>query len=115
MLRESGHHGRSFLTLIMRLLKLCGWNVPDRFKQPPVIEPVHPVERLLELDLVLHCGDSTKGEYLHTLNVVDIATSWCEPVALPSRSQEAVKEGLEKVRGRLPFPLLGIDSESERS
>jgi len=47
--------------------------------------------------------------------VVDIATSWCEPVALPSRSQEAVKEGLEKVRGRLPFPLLGIDSESERS
>jgi hypothetical protein len=67
----------------------------------------------VELDLVLHCGVSSKGEYLHTLNVVDIASSWCEPVALRNRSQEAVEEGLEKVRGRFPFPLLGIDSDND--
>jgi len=36
----------------------------------------------LKLDLVLPCGESTKGGFLHTLNAVDIATSWCEPVAL---------------------------------
>jgi len=67
----------------------------------------------VELDLVVHCGQSTKGEYLHTLNVVDIATSWCEPVALRNRSQEAVKEGLKEVRQRLPFPLVGIDSDND--
>lgn len=67
----------------------------------------------LELDLVLHCGASSKEEYLHTLNVVDIATSWCEPVALRNRSQEAVRAKLEKIRGRLPFPLLGIDSDND--
>ena len=67
----------------------------------------------LELGLVLHCGASSKGEYLHTLNVVDIATSWCEPVALRNRSQEAVQAKLEEIRGRLPFPLLGIDSDND--
>jgi len=67
----------------------------------------------VELDLVLHCGESTKGAYLHTLNVVDIVTSWCEPVVLMNRSQEAVKTGLEKIRRRLPFPLLGIDSDND--
>jgi hypothetical protein len=67
----------------------------------------------VELDLVLHCGESTKGAYLHTLNVVDIATAWCEPVVLMNRSQEAVKNGLGKIRNRLPFPLLGIDSDND--
>ena len=67
----------------------------------------------VELDLVLHCGESTKGEYLHTLNVVDIATYWCEPMVLKNRSQEAVKEALEEVRERLPFPLKGIDSDND--
>jgi len=65
------------------------------------------------LDLVLHCGESTKGAYLHTLNVVDIATAWCEPVVLMNRSHAAVKNGLEKIRNRLPFPLLGIDSDND--
>lgn len=69
----------------------------------------------VELDLVLHCGESAKGEYLHTLNAVDIATSWCEPVVIANRSQEMVKEGLEKIRSRLPFPLLGIDSDNDRA
>ena len=62
---------------------------------------------------MLHCGERTKGAYLHTLNVVDIATAWCEPVVLPTRSQAAVKDGLEKIRHRLPFPLLGIDSDND--
>ena len=67
----------------------------------------------MKLDLVLHCGESTKGAYLHTLNVVDIATAWCEPVVLPNRSQTAVKGGLEKIRNRPPFPLLGIDLDND--
>ena len=67
----------------------------------------------LELDLVVHCGESAKGEYLHTLNTVDIATSWCELAVLPNRSRQAVKSGLEKIKKRLPFPLLGIDSDND--
>lgn len=67
----------------------------------------------LELDLVAHGGESAAGEYLHTLNAVDIATGWCEPLALPNRSQQAVREAIDRMRQRLPFPLLGIDSDND--
>jgi len=67
----------------------------------------------VELDLVLHSGPSTAGEYLHTLNAVDICTAWCEPVIVENRSREAVRAGVEKIRARLPFPLLGIDSDND--
>jgi len=29
---------------------------------------------LVEMDLVAHCGESVAGEFLHTLNVIDIET-----------------------------------------
>jgi hypothetical protein len=67
----------------------------------------------VELDLVAHCGTSIEGEYLHTLNVVDIATSWCEPVVIRNRGREEVTRALEEVKGKLPFPLLGIDSDND--
>jgi hypothetical protein len=65
----------------------------------------------LEIDLVAHCGETTAGEYLHTLSAVDIDTRWYEPVALPNRSQKATFEGIRTLRYRLPFPLLGLDSD----
>ena len=58
-----------------------------------------------------HCGETTAGEYLHTLSAVDIDTRWYEPVALPNRSQKATFEGIRTLRHRLPFPLLGLDSD----
>jgi hypothetical protein len=67
----------------------------------------------LELDLVAHCGDSTKGEYIHTLDTVDVATGWSECVAVPNRGQLAVFQALQLIRTRLPFPLLGIDSDND--
>jgi hypothetical protein len=67
----------------------------------------------LEIDLVAHCGETTAGEYVHTLSAVDVATGWFEPVALLNRSHQTVEEALEKVRGQLPFPLLGIDSDND--
>jgi len=33
----------------------------------------------LEMDLVAHCGQTTAGEYLHTLSAVDVDTRWFLP------------------------------------
>jgi hypothetical protein len=44
-------------------------------------EPGH-----MEVDLVHHCGLSASGEYVHTLQMVDIATGWVELVAVLGRS-----------------------------
>lgn len=58
-----------------------------------------------EVDLVHHCGGSTAGEYVHTLQMVDVATGWSERVAILGRSQRAMEGGFRRILGRLPFPV----------
>jgi hypothetical protein len=66
----------------------------------------------VEMDLVAHCDDTTAGEYLNTLCVVDIDTRWTEMVAVLNKGQQATFEGIKTMRERLPFALLGIDSDN---
>ncbi len=66
----------------------------------------------LEIDLVAHCGASTSGEYINTLDMVDVATGWTECAAVKGKSQAAVFTALKRVRERLPLPLLGLDSDN---
>jgi len=66
----------------------------------------------MEIDLVAHCGDNTTGQFLNTLTCTDVCTSWTDITGLPRRSQEAVCEAIHQMRQRLPFPLLGIDSDN---
>ena len=66
----------------------------------------------IEVDLVAHCGDSAEGFYLTTLSTVDVATGWCEPVAVWGKGQSRVGGAVYDVRKRLPMPLLGLDSDN---
>jgi hypothetical protein len=66
----------------------------------------------LEADLVAHCGDSAGGFYLTTLSTVDVATGWCEPVAVWGKGQERVGGAVHHVREQLPMPMLGLDSDN---
>jgi hypothetical protein len=66
----------------------------------------------LEIDLVAHCGNSTEGHFLNTLTCTDLSTGWTDVTALLYRSQQAVSESIHHMRQRLPFPLLGIDSDN---
>jgi hypothetical protein len=66
----------------------------------------------LEIDLVAHCGNSTQGQFLCTLTCTDLCTGWTDVTGLLHRSQQAVSEALRRMRQRLPFALLGIDSDN---
>lgn len=66
----------------------------------------------LEIDLVHHCGDSPSGEYIHTLDSADVATGWNECAAFMGRSRRYTIKGTERIRQRLPFPLLGVDFDT---
>jgi hypothetical protein len=66
----------------------------------------------LEVDLVPHCGDSADGFYLTTLSTVDVASGWSECVGVWGKGQERVGGAVHRVRQRLPFPLLGLDSDN---
>lgn len=53
----------------------------------------------LEIDLVAHCGESTGGTYLCTLNCVDVATGWTECEGVANKGQKAVFEALHVASG----------------
>jgi hypothetical protein len=66
----------------------------------------------MEIDLVAHCGGTSSGDFAYTLTMTDIHTGWTELIGLTNRSQITVEAGIEIVRKRLPFILLGIDSDN---
>jgi hypothetical protein len=65
-----------------------------------------------EIDLVAHDGGLALGDYCQTLDLTDICTGWTETEAVPNKAQVWVFEAIQTIRGRLPFPLLGLDSDN---
>lgn len=66
----------------------------------------------VEIDLVSHDGGNTRGDYMQTLDVTDVCTAWTETQAVKNKAQIWVFEALKDIKDRLPFPLLGIDSDN---
>ncbi|HEX3034955.1 MAG TPA: transposase [Thermodesulfobacteriota bacterium] len=66
----------------------------------------------IQIDLVEHCGQSARGEYINTLSTTDISSGWWEGEAVMGRSQEAVFNGLKELRNRFPFALKEIHSDN---
>ncbi len=65
-----------------------------------------------EVDLVHHCGESAAGEYLHTLQLIDVATGWSERAAVRGRGQAAMEAGFRRILARLPFPLVHLHPDN---
>ena len=66
----------------------------------------------LQIDLAAHCGESTEGHYLATLDCVDVCSGWCECIVPANRGEQAVLAALQQIRQRLPVPLLGLHSDN---
>ena len=65
-----------------------------------------------EIDLVGHEGGNARGEFAFTLDFVDVKAQWTEQIAVINKAQIHVFAGIKTIRRRLPFPLLGYDSDS---
>jgi hypothetical protein len=72
-----------------------------------IAEPGH-----CEVDLVHHCGPSASGDYLHSLQMMDVATGWSERVAVLGRSGLAMEAGFRRILTRLPFALLELHPDN---
>jgi hypothetical protein len=70
-------------------------------------EPGH-----FEADLVHHCGPSASGEYVCTIQMVDVATAWSERVAVLGRSYLVIEDGFNRILSRLPFPVCEIHPDN---
>jgi hypothetical protein len=69
----------------------------------------------LEMDLVLHCGASTAGEYAHSLSALEIGSAWWEGEAVMGRAQGRIFEAIKEIRARTPFMWRGIDSDNDNA
>ena len=65
-----------------------------------------------EVDLVHHGGISSSGQYVHTLQMVDVATGWSERVAVFGRSYLTMQDGFERILARLPMPVKEIHPDN---
>lgn len=66
----------------------------------------------LEIDLVSHSGASAAGEFLHTLDCVDLHTTWVERHAILGKSRQRVVQAMTTIEQQLPFALRGVDSDN---
>jgi Integrase core domain len=66
----------------------------------------------MEMDLVAHCGAVSRGSYIHSLVLTDIASGWTEAAPLVVRESSLVVETLERVRAGLPFALRALDVDN---
>ncbi len=64
------------------------------------------------MDLVYHGGASPSGQYVHTLQMIDVATGWSERVAVLGRSYCVMEDGFGRALARFPFPVLEIHPDN---
>lgn len=70
-------------------------------------EPGH-----FETDLVHHCGPSASGEYVCTIQMIDVATGWSERRAVLGRSYRVMEDAFSRILARLPFLVLEIHPDN---
>ena len=65
-----------------------------------------------ELDSVAFCGESLVGHHVWGLNFVDVCTGWVGLDAVMGKGQAGIHQATQDFQKRLPFPILGLDSDN---
>lgn len=66
----------------------------------------------LEADTVAHCGNSLLGDFVWSLTLTDICTTWTENRATWNKGSSGVKTRIEDIENKLPFAILGFDCDN---
>lgn len=82
-------------------------NIPIKTEHWQQTQPGH-----LQIDTVAHCGASTAGQYVSTLNTVDVASGWVEPRAVWGTGEQGVVRAFKSIENTLPFALRGVHSDN---
>jgi hypothetical protein len=66
----------------------------------------------VEADTVAHCGGSLEGEFVWSLTLTDICTTWTESRAVWAKGSTGVVEQIQDIESFLPFVLHGFDCDN---
>lgn len=66
----------------------------------------------MEADTVAHCGNSLAGDFIWSLTMTDIQTTWTECRATWNKGATGVLEQIKAIEASLPFALQGFDCDN---
>ncbi len=66
----------------------------------------------LEVDTVAHCGGSMRGDFVWSVNFTDVYSGWAALGAAWNCGKHGILEQTRDAEERLPFPMLGFDSDN---
>lgn len=82
-------------------------HIPIRADNDGITEP-----GFVQADTVAHCGNTTGGEYAHTLTATDVLTTWTETQANWKKESVHVCEAFPEIEKRFPFQFIILKSAS---
>lgn len=65
----------------------------------------------MEMDTVAHNGGDPSGEFIYSLDMVEIYSGWSEQGAVKGKGEAGIIKIINNIRGDLPFNLRGLDSD----
>jgi len=101
--RKYGARGRSGTRPGTQLLH----QIPIKTSHWDVSEP-----GFMQADTVCHGGDSTDGNFVHSLTLTDICSGWTENRATWNKGADGVLEQIKDIEQVLPFPIQGFHSDN---
>jgi hypothetical protein len=66
-----------------------------------------------EVDLVHHGGPSSSGDYVYSLQMIDVATGWSERAAVLGRSYVVMQDAFQYLLTHVPFPVLELHPDND--
>ena len=66
----------------------------------------------MEMDTVAHNGGDPAGEFIYSLDMVEIASGWSEQYAVMGKGEKGKASAIANIKNNLPFNLKGLDSDS---
>jgi len=66
----------------------------------------------MEMDTVAHNGGDPSGEFIYSLDLVEIYSGWSEQLAVLGKGREGMVSAIDRAKKGLPFTLRGLDSDS---
>lgn len=117
---------RISISTVQRILKRIGQDQRRRSRRRPpgttnTVAREIPAGRIdwdekqpghFEVDLVHHCGPITSGNFMHTLQIIDVATGWSERVAALGRSSLVMADAFQRLLHRLPLPIIELHPDN---
>jgi len=64
------------------------------------------------MDTVAHNGGDPSGEFIYSLDMVEIYSGWSEQIAVMGKGRIGIINAVNTIKHSLPFKLKGLDSDS---